>query len=62
MHCNAIKSGDDVLDKLVREDTCTRSTRRLPLKLLLTLNEVCLVNAFVPWMLKYPNWQQKKKN
>jgi hypothetical protein len=62
MRCNATKSGGDVLDKLVRKYTCTRSTSRLPLKLLLNLIDVACVYAFVLWMLKYPNWQQKKNN
>ena len=32
MQYNAAKSGVDILDKLVREYICTRSTRRWPLK------------------------------
>jgi len=34
MHYNATKSGADVLDKLVREYTCTRPTRHWHLKFL----------------------------
>jgi hypothetical protein len=56
MHHNAMKSGVDVLDKLVEEYTCTRSTSRWPLTRFLTLIVVACVNAFVLWMLKYPNW------
>ena len=59
MYYNATKSGVNILDKPVRECACTRSTRHWPLKLFLTLIDVACVNAFVPWMLKYPNWQQK---
>jgi len=33
MHSNATKSGFDVLDNLVREDTCMKSTRRWCLKI-----------------------------
>jgi hypothetical protein len=33
MHSNATKSGFIILDKLVREDTCMKSTRRWCLKL-----------------------------
>jgi len=62
MQYNAAKSGADILDKLVREYTCMRSTRRWPLKPFLNLLDVACVNAFVLWMLKYPNWQQKKNN
>ena len=54
MHYNAIKSGADILDKLVRKCTCTRLTRRWPLKLFLNLIDVACVNASY--------WQQKKIN
>ena len=47
MHYNATKSGVDILDKLVREHTCMRSTRRCPLKLFLSLIDVACVNAYV---------------
>jgi len=62
MHYNATKSGVNILDKLVREYTCTRSTSCWPLTLFLSLIDVACVNAFVLWMLKYTNWQQKKNN
>ena len=55
MHHNATKSGVDVLDKLVREYICMRSTRHWPLKLFLNLIDVAAVTAFVLWMLKYSN-------
>jgi hypothetical protein len=61
MH-NVIRSAFDVLDQLVRECTCMRSTRCLCLELFCSLINVAGVNAFVLWMLKYPNWQQKKNN
>ena len=44
------------------EYTCVRSTRFWPLTLFLNLIDAALVNAFVLWMLKYPNWQQKDNN
>ena len=59
MHYNATKR-DDVLDKLVREHTCTKPTRRWPLTLFLNLIGVACVDAFVLWMLKYPNWKQRR--
>ena len=61
MQYNATKSEVDVLDKLVKEYVFTRSTRCWPLKLFLNLIAVACLNAFVPWMLKYPNWPQNKK-
>jgi hypothetical protein len=60
MHNNATKSGFDILEQLVTERTCTRSTRCWCLKLFCSFADVACVNAFVLWMLKYPNGQQKK--
>ena len=60
MHNNATKSGSDILEQLVTEHSCTRSTRRWRLKLFCNFIDVACVNAFVLWMLKYPNGQQKK--
>jgi len=51
MDYNATKSGVDILDKLVKEYTCTRSTRHWPLKLFFNLIDVACVNAFLLWML-----------
>jgi len=51
MHYNATKSEVNILDKLVSEYTCTRSTRHWPLKLFLNLIDVAWVNAFVLWMM-----------
>ena len=62
MHYNATKSGVDILEKLVREKTCTRSIWCWPLTLFLNLTDVACVNVLVLWMLKYSNWQQKKNN
>ena len=61
MHYNATKCEVDVLDKHVREYTCMRSMTCWPLKLLNLNDDVC-ANAFVLWMLKYPNCQKKKNN
>ena len=60
MQYNATKSVVDVLDQLVREHTCTRSTRCWPLILFLNLIDVACVKAFVLWMLQYCNWQQRR--
>jgi len=45
MHGTAIKSGFDAMDKLVREQTCMRSTRQWHLKLFFSLMDAALVRA-----------------
>jgi len=47
---------------LLREYTCMRSKRHWPLKIILYIIDFACVNAFVLWMLKYPDWQQKKNH
>jgi len=39
-----------------------RLKRHWPLKIFLYFNDFACVNAFVQWMLKYPDWQQKKNH
>jgi len=58
----SLKVGFDVQSKLVRECTCTSSTWRWHLKLLLSFIDVVCVNAYVLWVLKYPNWQERKNH
>jgi hypothetical protein len=52
MHYNATKSGTDILDKLVTEYTCTRSTSSRNLELFLSLIAATCVRTFILWMLK----------
>ena len=60
MHYNATKSDADILDKLMKEYTCTRPTRHWPLKIFLSLIDIACVNAFVLWMLKYPSGNKRR--
>jgi len=58
----SLKVGFDVQDKLLRECTCTRLKLPWHFKLLLSFIDVVCVNACVLWMLKYPNWQERKNH
>jgi len=58
----SLKVGFDVQDKLLRECTCTRSKLLWHFKLLLNFIDVVCVNACVLWMLKYPDWQERKNH
>jgi hypothetical protein len=53
------ESGVDVLDKPVREYTCTRSTRHCTLTLFLYFS---CENTIVQCMLKYHSWEQKENH
>lgn len=54
---NKTKSGVDILDKLVREYSCKRSTRRWPLRLFYNFIDIACYNSFVIWILKNPEWK-----
>jgi hypothetical protein len=52
-HYNATQVGlIDILDKLVREYTCTRSTSSRNMELFLSLIAATCISAFILWMLK----------
>ena len=53
---NKTKFGADILDKLIREYTCKRATRRWPLRLFMNYIDIACYNAFVVWNTKFPNW------
>ncbi|XP_076666512.1 piggyBac transposable element-derived protein 4 isoform X1 [Andrena cerasifolii] len=56
---NSTKSGVDVLEKVVREYSCRRCTRRWPLSLFMHYLDIAAYNAFVIWLTKYPTWESK---
>jgi hypothetical protein len=58
----SLKMGLGFQDKLVREYTCTSSTWSWHLKPFLRFIDVVCVNAYVLWMLKYTNWQERKNH
>ena len=60
MHYYSTNSASDILNHLVRAPTYMSSTKRRSLKLFFSLIMFACVNAFVLWMLKSPNWQQRR--
>nr|XP_031836323.1 piggyBac transposable element-derived protein 3 [Nomia melanderi] len=54
---NSTKGSVDVFDKLVKEYSCRRSTRRWPLLLFMHYVDIAAYNAFVIWVTKYPTWE-----
>ncbi|XP_071051100.1 piggyBac transposable element-derived protein 4-like [Onthophagus taurus] len=56
---NSTKSGVDTLDKLLREYTCRRSTRRWPMSLFQNFIDIAAYNALVIWITKNPEWESK---
>lgn len=63
---NSTRSTVDDLDKILKEHSCRRSTRRWALALFMHYIDVAAYNAFVIWHTKYPTWNngsslQKKR-
>ena len=54
---NSTKSGVDILDKLAREYSCRRCTRRWPLSLFMHYIDIAAYNALVIWQTNNPTWE-----
>jgi len=61
LHYNRTKSGVDVLDKLVKEYTCKRGTRRWTVIVFYNIIDLAAYNAFVTWLSFYPAWKAPVK-
>lgn len=59
---NETKSGVDCLDKIVREYSSKRCTRRWPLRLFFNWLDVASYNAFIIWITKNPEWKSSSGN
>ncbi|XP_017796105.1 PREDICTED: uncharacterized protein LOC108577462 [Habropoda laboriosa] len=54
---NTTKNSVEVFDKIVKECSCRRCTRRWPLSLFMHYVDVAAYNAFVIWITKNPTWE-----
>ena len=57
---NTTKSGVDTFNKLVREYSCTRCTRRWTLPLFVHFIDMATCNALVIWHIKNPTWEKQE--
>jgi len=53
---NATKGGVDSLDKMCRQYSCKRSTRRWPLSLFFSIIDIIMHNSSVIWFAHHPDW------
>lgn len=60
-HYNSKKVGVDMLDKVTKEYSVSKPTKRWPMALLYTLLEMAMHNAYVLFTTKYPNWEQNNR-
>lgn len=54
---NSTKNSVEMLNKLTKEYSCRRCTRRWPLALFLHYLDIAAYNAFVIWKIKHPRWE-----
>ncbi|KRZ19449.1 hypothetical protein T11_16230, partial [Trichinella zimbabwensis] len=59
---NACKGGVDAMDKMVREYSCCRNTKRWPLLLFMNMLDVAAVNAFVVFVTKFSSFYGNKNH
>lgn len=58
---NKTKGGVDTGDKMTREYSCTRATRRWPFRLFMELIDIAALNAYIIWIKKNPDWRKNDK-
>lgn len=57
IHYNVTKGGVDNGDRMTKLYTCSRTTRRWPLRMFMDLVDIAALNAYIIWTSKYPNWK-----
>ena len=57
-HYNNTKGGVDTLDRMVKEYSCKRQTKRWPVELFMNMDDISSINAFVLWKDIHPNWKE----
>ena len=50
------------MDKMVRDYSCSRGTRRWPFRLFTNILDIACLNAYVVWLYKNPTWKKGKKS
>ncbi|KAG5881856.1 hypothetical protein JTB14_034135 [Gonioctena quinquepunctata] len=58
LHYNMIKGGVDTADKIVKEYTTRRMTKRWAMVIFGHLLDTPVLDSFILWKLKYPNWNK----
>lgn len=62
LHYNKCKGAVDTLDKMVKEYSCNRGTRRWPLLLFQNILDNAEVNAYILYLTKFPYYENNKNN
>lgn len=57
-HYNVKKCGVDQLDKVTKEYSCSKPTKRWPMALFYSIFEMLLHNAYVLFTTKFPQWEK----
>lgn len=57
LHYNKTKGAVDTGDKMTREYTCVRSTRRWPFRIFMEIIDMAALNAYIIFTKKFPNWR-----
>lgn len=57
-HYNVKKCGVDLLDKITKEVSLSKPTKRWPMVVFYSLLEMILHNSFILFILKFPEWEK----
>lgn len=58
---NVCKGAVDTVDQMVAGYSCSRATRRWPLKLFFHILDIAALNSYIIWMKNYPAWNGQIK-
>lgn len=57
LHYNKTKGAVDTGDKMTREYTCVRTTRRWPFRIFMEIIDMSALNAYIIFTKKFPDWK-----
>lgn len=60
LHYNTTKGAVDTGDKMTREYSCVRATKRWPLRIFFEIIDMAALNAFIIFSQKFPDWCRDK--
>lgn len=61
-HYNQTKGAVDTGDKMTKEYTCVRATRRWPFRIFMEMVDIAALNAYIIWTKKNPTWRNKDRS
>ena len=62
LHYNKTKGAVDIGDKMTREYSCVRSTRRWPFRIFMEMLDIAALNAYILYTQRFPKWKNNNSS